>query len=81
MNNLEVVQCFESPNCLDEQMPDLFFCVFALVLLVGFDGLEQVTAVTDFHDDAQVACLWAEERLFVTDHIWVLDGGQNSYFI
>ena len=81
MADFEIVQSFEPSDGLNEQAPNLFFGVLSFVFLVFLDCLEEVTVVTDLHDNAQVARLILKEGLFVTDHIWMINGGQNSYFI
>jgi len=79
--DFKVVQGFESSDGLNKEVPYLFLSVFCLVFLVFLDGLQEITIVTDLHDDTQVAWLTLKECLLVTDDIWVVDRGQNSDFI
>ena len=79
--DFEVVQGFESPHGLNEEMPDLLLGVLCLVFLVFLDSLEQITVVTDFHDYAEVARLILKEGLLVANDIWMVDGSENSDFV
>jgi len=81
VNNLDVVQGLQSPEHLDENVPDLLLSEVGICLLVGVDHLEQVTTVCVLHDDAERVAGVLEEGFLVANHIWVLDRGQNSNFI
>jgi len=81
MANFEVMKCFEPSNSLDKVMPDLFFSILAFAFLMFLNCLEEITVVTNLHDNAQVAWLILEEGLFVSDNIWVVDWGQYSNFV
>jgi len=55
MANFEIMKCFEPSNSLDKEMPDLFFGILAFAFLMFLDCLEEITVVTNLHDNAQVA--------------------------
>lgn len=74
--NFQVMQCLESPDNLNEVMPDLFFSEFGLLFLVVFDSLEQISTVSQLHDNAETTLLVFEESLFVSDNIRMIDGCQ-----
>ena len=52
MENVDVVQCFEALDHLDEDAPDVFFSQIGLLTLVASDFLEQISIVGIFHHNA-----------------------------
>ena len=71
----------EAANCLDEVMPDLLFGHLSSPFLMLLNKLQEVPTISKLHYNAKVTSCILEKGLFVTDHILVLDGGENSDFI
>ena len=60
-------------------MPDLALSEVGIPFLVSIDELEEVTTVCVLHHHTEAHVL--EEGLLVTNNIWVLDRGQDAYFV
>lgn len=53
MQNFSVVECPESADYLDEDVPDLLLLDVGFSLLVITDFLENIAVVSVLHDEAQ----------------------------
>lgn len=71
----------QASYCLHKVVPNLLFSKFLARFLLLFDGLKQVTSISNLHDDAEAAILRIKESIFVANDIWMIDTGQNTNFI
>ena len=71
MNNVLVVQTFQTINQLQEVLPYFLLTYTLFVSFAVFDLLKEVTSVTQLHDDAKSARVVVYERLFVRDNAGV----------
>jgi hypothetical protein len=62
-------------------MPDLLFCEQLPVSLFRSDNLQDVTAISVLHHNAQAVGLILEKSFFVTNYIRVIDTCENSDFV
>lgn len=56
MENFEIMQCFESPGDLDENIPDFSFVKIAFFLFILDDLLIKVSSVCELHNHASLHC-------------------------
>ena len=79
--DFEVVERLEASYNLDEVMPDLLFCEQLPVSLFRSDNLQDVTAISVLHHNAQAVGLILEKSFFVTNYIRVIDACEDSDFV
>ena len=79
MADFEVVEGLETSDDLNEEVPDLALGKVGVVLLVLVDHLEEIAAVCVLHNDTEAHVL--KEVLLVTDHIGMVDRGEDANFV
>ena len=81
MADFKVVKCFQTPNDLDEVVPDSFLSQLLIFALLLADQLQNVAPVCVFHHDAEAVGCVLEEGLLVANDIGVLDACQDAHFV
>jgi hypothetical protein len=63
----------ESPNNLDEHIPNLLLLDIGFPFLVVANLLIQITVICKLHHETQALAALIYEGLFVADHVWFID--------
>ena len=75
------MQSLETPDNLDEDVPDLLLLDVGLSFLVTANLLEHIAVVSVLHDEAKAGAALVDEGLFVGDHVLVDDAGQYAHLV
>lgn len=81
MVDVELVECLESLDDLDEDPPDVVFGEEFCLLLLFDDLLVEVSIVGVVHHDAETVGGRVDEGLLVPDNVGVLDRGQDAHLV
>lgn len=79
--NLQVVEGLEAADHLDEKVPYFMLTEGRICSLVLLDFLEEVAAGGVLHHEAEAAGFVLEERVFVANHVDVVDRCENTDFV
>jgi len=69
MQDLAVMQSFETSDYLNENVPNLLLFDIGFSLLVTANLLEDISVVSILHDQTQAAAWLINERFFISDDI------------
>lgn len=53
MENFSIMKSFETPNNLDENVPNFLFFDISFSFLIGADFLKNITVISVFHDQTK----------------------------
>ena len=92
MNNLDIMQSFQTPRSLYEDFPYVVLIYQLVILLMLLDELEHIAAVSILHHDTRimkgrreslpkVPTGLIEEGLLVRDDVRVSDGCEDSHLV
>jgi len=79
--NFQIVESFETPNDLNEVVPDLVLSHLLSSALFSIDQLEHITSIRVLHDDAKTVGRILKKGFLVPNHVGVIDWGENSHFV
>ena len=81
MQDAADVECAESTDDLNEDVPDLLLLDVGLPLLIVTDFLEDIAVVGVLHHKTQARGCLVNECISIRDDIWMVNRGQDSHFI
>ena len=73
MADLEIVQCFETSNDLNEVVPYLVLGKLLLQALLRINQLKHIATICVLHHDAETVGAVLKEGLFVADDVGMAD--------
>lgn len=73
MEDAALMECSETPDYLDEDIPDFLLFNIGLAFLVVTNFLKDITIVCILHDQTQTGCSFIYKGILVPNNVWVVN--------